>query len=249
VQLARARQAQVAERERLTRLLGVSGIRAAYRLPERLPELPPTPREIADAEEQALSNRIDVLLARRELDSVGRALGLTRATRFVDALSLGYRHDSATGEPRKTGYEIELEIPLFDFGSARVARAEALYMQAAARAAQHAVNARSEVRESYAGYRIAYDVARHYREEAVPLAKRISDEQLLRYNGMLIGVFDLLADARSQASTVNASIEALRDFWVADSALQMALVGRSAPSAASGGSAVSASTPAAAGAH
>ena len=51
--------------------------------------------------------------------------------------------------------------------------------------------------------------------EIVPLKKRISDEQLLRYNGMLIGVFELLADARSQIGSVNASIEAMRDFWLA----------------------------------
>ena len=57
------------------------------------------------------------------------------------------------------------------------------------------MNARSEVREAYRAWRTAYDVARHYRDEMVPLAKRISEENLLRYNGMLIGVFELLADA------------------------------------------------------
>ena len=49
----------------------------------------------------------------------------------------------------------------------------------------------------------------------MPLRKRIADENLLRYNGMLIGVFELLADARAQIASVNASIEALRDFWIA----------------------------------
>jgi outer membrane protein TolC len=223
--LARMRQAQVAERERLTRLLGVWGRRAAFRLPERLPELPPQPREIADVESRALQDRLDVMLSRRSLDSVAASLGLTRATRFVDALALGYQHNSSNVEPRQTGWEVELEIPLFDFGQTRVARAEATYMQAAANATRIAVDARSEVREAYAGYRTAYALARHYRDEAVPLAKRISDEQLLRYNGMLISVFELLADARAQSATVVATIEALRDFWIADSMLQMALTG------------------------
>src|SRR5258706_15483598 len=105
-------------------------------------------------------------------------------------------------------------------------------MQSVHRTAEVAVNARSEVRESYSAYRTAYDLARHYRDEVVPLKKRISDEQLLRYNGMLVSVFELLADARAQVVTVNASIEALRDFWLAESALQMALTGRSAGSVA-----------------
>ena len=100
-------------------------------------------------------------------------------------------------------------------------------MQAVNRSAELAVNARSEVRVAYADYRSSYDIARHYRDEIVPLKKRISDEQMLRYNGMLISVFDLLADARAQVISVNGAIEALRDYWIADSTLKMAQTGRS----------------------
>ena len=46
------------------------------------------------------------------------------------------------------------------------------------------------------------------------------------YNGMLIGVFELLADARAQIAAVNAALQAQRDFWRAEADLQMALVGR-----------------------
>ena len=67
----------------------------------------------------------------------------------------------------------------------------------------------------------------------MPLNKRIAEENLLRYNGMLIGVFDLLADARSQISSVNSYIESLRDYWIAQSDLQMALIGKPSLAAAS----------------
>ena len=60
----------------------------------------------------------------------------------------------------------------------------------------------------------------------MPLAARVSEENLLRYNGMLIGVFELLADARAQIAAVNAALQAQRDFWRAEADLQMALVGR-----------------------
>ena len=94
-------------------------------------------------------------------------------------------------------------------------------------AAEVAVNARSEVREAYSAYRTSYDLAKHYRDEVVPLRKRISEENLLRYNGMLISVFELLTDAREQVAGVTGYIQALRDFWVADTNLQTALTGRS----------------------
>lgn len=227
-QLARAKQTHASEREKLTRLMGLWGSKTAFQLPDRLPALPAAPREAADIEVQALHNRLDVLMARRELAGIADSFGLTRATRVVNVLDVGYMRNSFNQTPgRETGYAIELNIPLFDWGSARVARAEAIYMQAVDRAAETAVNARSEVREAYAGYRSAYDIAKHYRDEVVPLKKRISDEQMLRYNGMLTSVFTLLADARSQVMSVNASIEALRDFWIADSALQMAQTGQS----------------------
>ncbi len=85
------------------------------------------------------------------------------------------------------------------------------------------IQAHSEVREAYHAYRTAFDVARHYRDEIVPLRKQISEEVLLRYNGMLASVFELLADSREQAGAVQASIEALRDFWLAEADLQAAL--------------------------
>jgi outer membrane protein TolC len=81
------------------------------------------------------------------------------------------------------------------------------------------------VREAYFAYRTAYETAKHYREEIVPLRKKISEENLLRYNGMLISVFELLADAREQVASVSASIEALRDYWLAESELQASLNG------------------------
>ena len=59
----------------------------------------------------------------------------------------------------------------------------------------------------------------------MPLRKRISEEQLLRYYGMLISVFELLADAREQVASVNAAIESLREFWTAEADLQRSLNG------------------------
>jgi outer membrane protein TolC len=223
--LARAKHQAVVERERLVRVLGLSGDQLAFTLPPRLPDLPHEPIEPKDAEQTAIDKRLDVLLARRAADATAKSLGLTKATRFINVLEVGYANKSQTGEPRQSGYEIELELPLFDFGSTRAARAEATYMQAVHRTAEVAVNARSQVRESYSAYRTAYELARHYRDEVVPLRKRIADENMLRYNGMLASVFELLADARDQVTSVTGAVEALRDHWVAETDLRSALTG------------------------
>jgi len=248
-QLARARQNAVAERERLTRLMGLVGDETRFALPERLPDLPPAPAGARDAETEAMKQRLDILAAQRETEALAESLGLVKATRFINVFDLGPARTREGDEAWKTGFALVIEIPLFDWGSAKVARAEAIYMQSVQRVAETAVNARSEVRESYSAYTTAYETARHYRDEIVPLRKRISEEQQLRYNGMLISVFELLADAREQVAAVNAAIDAARAFWVAETDLQAALGGAGEPRAGGARSAAMTAAPARAGGH
>lgn len=224
-QTARARHNAIAAREQLTRMLGLWGRKTAFTLPDRLPDLPGAPKDIMDSESQAMQQRLDVQMAKRDAEATASALGLTKATGFINVFHAGYANKSETDRSRANGYEIELELPLFDWGHARTAKAEALYMQSVHRTADIAVRARSEVREAYSAYRTSYDLAKHYRDEIVPLRKRISDEMLLRYNGMLASVFELLADSRAQISSVNAAIEAQRDYWLAETNLQGAING------------------------
>ena len=224
--LARAERLRDATRERLTRLMGLWGEQAQFRLPERLPDLPEAPLDMPDVERRAIAQRLDVQAARLGVEQTAKNLGLTRATRFVDVLELGAVRNSSNEAPTQRGWEVSFELPLFDWSGARVARAEAIYMQSLNRAAAIATDARSEVREAYRAYRSTFDIARHQRDEIVPIRQRIAEENLLRYNGMLIGVFELLADARAQVASVNGYIDALRDFWVAQADLDLAMVGK-----------------------
>jgi len=223
--VARAGQAKLAARERLVRLMGLTqGDRV--QLPARLPDLPAAVPALPEVEQQAMDSRIDLQMTKLQTETLAKNLGLTRSTRFINVLELGISNNSSNEEPNQRGYEIVFELPLFDFGQSRVVAAESRYRQALEQARETAVNARSEVREAYAMQQSQYAIARHLRDEVVPLKQRISEENVLRYNGMLIGVFELLADARSQIASVNAAIEAQRDFWLADADLAMALLGK-----------------------
>jgi hypothetical protein len=83
-----------------------------------------------------------------------------------------------------------------------------------------APEAPSELRSSYAAYRNAYDLAKHYQDEVLPLRKIIAEETTLRYNGMFIGVFELLSEYREQTKMVIASIAAKQSFWQAEAAFK-----------------------------
>jgi outer membrane protein TolC len=225
--VARAQLEAQRTREILIRLLGLSGdLAARLALPDRLPDLPATPDPESVLARRAFDERLDVALARAELDFTARSLGLTRVTSTVNAFELGAASSSESGEETLKGYGLEVRLPLFDFGDARRANAEAVYLAALNRTAVVLAEAHSHLRESYLAYRTTYDLARHYRDEVVPLRKTISEENLLLYNGMLIGVFELLADARDQVASVRQAIAAQRDFWLADANLRSTLIGR-----------------------
>jgi len=173
-----------------------------------------------------------VRAAQLEARFVAQSLGYTRATGFINALDIGYGRNTtfnnANGEREtKKGWEVELPLPVFDWGQGRNARAEGTYLQSVARVRAVAVQARSEAREAWHGWRTAHDLALHYRDEIVPLRKFINDEVVLRYNGMLASVWDLLGDVRMNIAAVNSSIDAQRDFWLADTDLQLVLTGTS----------------------
>ena len=225
--LIRARQNATAAREALIQRLGLTPSQAqALRLPDQLPALPEAPMDEATAGAALLDNRLDVRIARTDLERTAKSLGLTRVTSVVNGLHVAGVRNSETGESSQRGFEIELPLPLFDLGDAARAGSEARYLAAFNRTLEVANNASSQVRVAYEGYRSAYDLARHYRNEVVPLRQNITEESVLQYNGMLIGVFELLAAARSQSASAVQAIEAERDFWRAEAALKASLLGQ-----------------------
>ncbi len=220
-----AKQLQIASLESLSRLLGASANQLV--LQQRLPDLPVNIAGSAQLEQQIFEQRLDVQAARQHADVLAKQLGLTKTTRMINVLELGPARvlEGRRGDSYKRGVDISFELPLFDWGGARVARAEATYMQELNRAAYIAINAQSEIREAYGRYSTSYDLARQYRDEIIPLRKKILDEKLLRYNGMLVSPFELFADARAQIASVKTYIEKLNAFWQADIELQMSRIG------------------------
>ena len=227
-QLATARQRAASERERLTRLMGLWGGDLDFNLPDALPALPP-PKALPAIETEAVRRRVDLQVARIELNALAKSYGLANATRFINLLEVSgisktqREADGARGSG--SGVEVEFQLPIFDFGEVRVRQSEQTYMQALNRLVERAVNVRSEARDAYRNYRSTYDIARHYRDEVVPLRKIISDEMILRYGAMQIDVFALLAEARQRITSSVSAIEARREFWLAHTDLSVAVVG------------------------
>jgi len=172
LELAHAKNKQVRAHEALSRLLGVPAEQITL-LP-RLPDLPTSLEDLQPFEQTAFENRLDLQVAKLETEALAQQLGLTKTTRLINVLEIGPARvlEGSRNDPYKKGVEIGFEIPLFDWGTARVAKAEAIYMQAVNETAQVAINAQSEIREAYNVYRTNYDVSKHLRDEIVPIRKK-----------------------------------------------------------------------------
>jgi len=231
-QVAQARLRAQHEREALNRILGFWGTDLNYKLPARLPSLPAKPDELTDVEVEAIRRRVDLIILRHEIVTLSKSAEFVNATRYTSFLELGgvYDHERETnssGEREskdRYGLRLGIEVPIFDTGEARLGTARELYMRGLNRLAERSVNARSEARIAYTTYRATYDIARYFQTRIVPLHRQISAEVLLRYNGMLVDVFELLLDERERIAASVAALDALRDYHLAVADLQAALI-------------------------
>jgi len=230
-QLANAKQVSLSRKEELVRMLGLDEAQAKQLvLPERLPNLPKQPMSPEDVAKQASQERLDIQQAKATLNAAAKAQGLNMVTSFTDielSVRRGSVSDSSTSSfSARRGYEVGVKLPIFDWGDLQRDAMNAQTLTAANQLEATIRSAGSSLRENYAAYRTAYDISRHYKDEVIPLRQVISEESVLRYNGMIIGVFELLADSRDQIGAVISAIAAEQQFWLADAALQATLMGR-----------------------
>jgi cobalt-zinc-cadmium efflux system outer membrane protein len=221
--LARAEYQLLADREKLTRLMGVWGADVEYKVAPNLPELPATEPELAHLERVAIANRLDLAAAQEELHLSAAALQVTKGTRVISGLNVGVNGHRDPDGPKTIGPTIDLELPIFDQKQAEVAR-----LRAQMRAAQHrldalAIGIRSEVRQARNRLLAARMTIEYYAKTLVPLRERIVALSQEQYNAMLLGVFQLLQAKQSEFNSYREYIEAVRDYWIARADLERAI--------------------------
>lgn len=222
-----------AHREKLNRLLGVSGQETAWKLAGGLPEVPEGDFSVRRLEALALNHRLDLAAARAELASTVKALGLEKRFRFIGILDFGLAGEHDPDGANLNGPSLRLEVPIFNQGQARLARGEAQLRHAQRKYEQLVVELRSEVQELRDRLQSRREVALAYRDELLPQRQRILALSLMNYNAMLTGAFDLFTGKREEIEAERGGIAARRDYWMTRAELERAVGGdlESAPHA------------------
>jgi len=222
--LSRQRIIETSTHEQLVQALGIWGSDASVvTLPDKLQLQPKKPVSYEKVAELAVSGRLDVQMAKLELEGMANNLKLTKRSPFFNVIELGAVLESAEGEEER-GFEIEFSLPIFDAGGIKTEKARIAFQQAEAQAQSTAISAASQARNALHAYRRTWDIANAYSDQVLPIQEALNQEELLRYNGMLSSVFDLLKNAKKSLQTQIRQIEALRDFWLADNQLRHTLV-------------------------
>lgn len=222
--LARAEQQLLLVRESLIRAMGLRNATSEWRVPETFPAMPAVEMEQGQLEQLASEQRLDIAIARRELEIAQRRIPLARLA-ALEGTIVDVHHQREPEGTRTTGPGIELPIPIFNTGRAARTRAEAQFLRA-----RHVLNAltaesSSMLRAASSTLAEARARAEYYRDVVVPRRTRIVDLTKLEHNAMFVGVFQLLQAKQSELQARRDSIDAQRDYWSARAALNRALQG------------------------
>jgi len=230
--LQRSESEGAVAREHLIKLMGVWGTRTKLKLVARLPELPPSEVSLDRLESVAISKRLDVGAARREVQSLDYASSLARTTRWTGVVNVSVNAGRLRGSKRFSfGPAVSLEIPLFDQRQASIARLDAFKRQAENNLQALAIDVRSDVRSARARLTSARDIVEEYRKVLVPLREDIVRYSQQNYDAMLLGVYQLIQAKQSEFQAYAEYIGSLRDYWVARSDLERAIGTRLSPEA------------------
>jgi cobalt-zinc-cadmium efflux system outer membrane protein len=213
------------QREELNALMSLSDSQINWTAAGSLPETGADDLGNLDMESLALSQRIDLAAAKQQVLADAQALGVAKDVRFFPSGSIGFDTEKNPDGQTVTGPMLSIPLPLMDQGQATTLRAQARFEQSGQRYTALEAQIRSDIRRLGARMQSARARSEMIRATLLPLHQRLVDESLREYNGMLLGVFQLLQVRQNQINANQQYLESLRDYWIARAQLLAAVGG------------------------
>ena len=220
--LARADRSVVLAREALIRATGIRD--GAWRLPDSFPPLPASELDQQQLEQLAAAQRLDLAIARREVDIARQTVPLARLSMLEETV-LDVHYEREPDGAHTVGPGIEFPIPIFNTGRAARTRAEAQFLRARHELSAIEAESASQLRAARAVLAEARARVEYYRDVVVPRRERIVGLTKLEHNAMLVGVFQLLQAKQNEMQARRDFIDAQREYWSARTDLDRALQG------------------------
>lgn len=121
------------------------------------------------------------------------------------------------------GPAVSLELPIFDQNQAQIARAEFLHRAASANRAALLLDVTQETRAALKRAETAWDVARYYRDQFLPLLEKNLDVGREAYRAGKLSLLSVLEAQKSLLTARSRYVQALRDSSIALADLEKAV--------------------------
>ena len=214
-------------RKELRNLLGTWGeSEANWTTGARLPDVPANDPDLAELEKQAVDERFDLKAGLQEVRALELALGLNRRWRLLGGLEIEASAEQELDGEWVIGPGFDLELPLFNQGQPRVARAAAALRRAERSLEARIAMVRSEVLQLREQLNLERTMARRYITEIIPLNERTVVLAQEQYNYMLAGIFEVLQSKQNEYDAYETYIDTVRDYWQTRTRLRFAVGGR-----------------------
>lgn len=177
------------------------------------------------ADRRALDASLELSAQRSEIEALARQRGIVRTKAFLPEIKVGVDSERDSDHEWAVGPALVLTVPLFDQGQAEIAAFDSQMQASWNRYAQTAVVIASATRNALVRLSASRESLRRQQEEVVPLRKKALQETLLQYNGMLVGVFDLLRAKEQEIEAEARLAELTREYRLTQLALQHLLAG------------------------
>ncbi len=211
-------------REKLNVLMGLWGNKIHWRISTDLPEVLSMEENFENIENEAIANSIDLKVVRNELLVKAASFGIDTSKLIFPQFDIG-----STSQREESvwyaGPAFNLAIPLFDFGKANSAKAQAVITQKWNEYTALAVQIRSKARSSRFFLLNAFRQSEYLDKVIVPLAEQITHSVLLQHNAMQLGIFSLLSAKQRELEKKIQYVEMLKEYWISKVILQTLLNG------------------------
>lgn len=226
-ELQEAEIAVTAARERLNVLMGLWGRGTEWRVEARLPAVPERELALDELESKTVERSLELAIAEQRFTAAAKRANLARARGFLPELKAGVSAERS--EDWAVGPAIEIELPLFYQGQGEVGVAKAEMRQQRNVYTDTAVTLRAAARNAATRLAAKREAVVYYEKVLLPLKQQVVEQTQLEYNGMLVGLFQLLQAKRDQVQAAATYVDQHREYWHARTNVEQLLSGRRHP--------------------
>jgi cobalt-zinc-cadmium efflux system outer membrane protein len=183
---------------------------------------------IAALETEALDKRLDLASRRRAVALLEDGLKEAHRWRYLGEVSVGVETERETDRSRITGPNLAIELPVFNHGDGKLARAESQLALAQSSLRSLELEVRRDVRAAAARLIAAQQRGQALAQTLVPAREAVYARTKEEVNYMLQSPFELIRARQQWLEAKQQQIEATRDYWVARASLSRAVGARQA---------------------